>query len=221
MSVRKRAIMIIILIIAIVISVDNNFKFNSGYNNEINIKDVQNDMLAEEIMESYNLLKDRALSLKNKKNERGLSFNTVFGRNYIGESTSLIIQSYYIGSDKLVQHIREMPEAFIGLTLGEFKSITGKWQIKSYNSGTVLVLQRKIDDLAPEDKKIMHLGIKEGKVAIFYGRTGNKHLRKLTEIEVSKLPYSERKSLEKGIVINSQEELLAVLDGLMSTINMD
>ena len=67
----------------------------------------------------------------------------------------------------------------------------------------------------------MHLGIKDGRVAIFYGKSGNKHLKQLTDIRVNNLPSQEKETLAEGIVVNSEEELLAILEGLASIDKMD
>jgi len=66
-----------------------------------------------------------------------------------------------------------------------------------------------------------YLGIEEGRVAIFTGGKENNNLKEITNIEVDNLPPEEQEKLEQGIVFDSEEELLSLLDSYISGINDD
>lgn len=66
-----------------------------------------------------------------------------------------------------------------------------------------------------------YLGIEEGRVAIFAGGKENNNLKEITNIEVDNLPPEEQEKLEQGIVFDSEEELLSLLDSYISGINDD
>ncbi len=58
-------------------------------------------------------------------------------------------------------------------------------------------------------------------MAIFTGGKENNNLKEITNIEVDNLPPEEQEKLEQGIVFDSEEELLSLLDSYISGINDD
>jgi len=176
--------------------------------------------LPEEIAGSLSVLEERANSRQKEMLKKGfrLNISSLTGEKEIDAETPLVLQSFYQGSNQLVQKVISMPESFVGLTARELASLTRDWEIKGLEPGRGLTLYREVNDLSPEDKKVMHLGIKGEKVAIYYGETGDNYLKQITDINVSDLPYSEQKALEEGIVVYSQEELLSLLEGLVGII---
>lgn len=56
------------------------------------------------------------------------------------------------------------------------------------------------------------------KIAIYTANKEARELEKVTDISVLDLPDNERKILEKGIQVYSQEELLTILEGMRSFI---
>lgn len=184
---------------------------------------VRLSILPEDISMSFVSLETEAKELKQLLNKKGISFNYInlAGEKYINKTTPVIIQTYYKKSNKLKQDVISMPESFVGLSIQEFRSIAKGWEIKEYSPGKIMILYKSLEKLAPEDREKMHLGIKNGRVAIFYGESGNDHLKKITEIKVEDLSYQEQEDLKSGIVVNSEEELLSILDGFISNINQD
>ncbi|MDI3547695.1 MAG: hypothetical protein PWR10_1347 [Halanaerobiales bacterium] len=218
----RQGLFVFILIITIVL-VWNDFREHEGDKGipQPNyLRKAKISALPEDIAESLSLLEKRAINKRKEINKRGfrLDIFSLTKEKKIESSTPLILQTYYDGSDQLVQRVTTMPDSFVGLSAGELSSIADDWEVKEYDPGKALVLYRKVDDLSPEDKKIMHLGIKDGKVAIFYGESGERYLKQMTEIQVSDLPYSEQEALKGGIVVHSREELLSILEGLIAII---
>lgn len=211
----KRFITILILIVTIVL-LWNEVCYKPDHE-EFPLVKISNPPI--DIIESLRTLDKMALKLKNDINTLSLKLAR---EKYIYPNTLLILQIYYQKSNILVQNMVNIPENFVGLTINELKSIlNNNWEVKDYIPGQLMILYSSLDALSPEDESRLHLGIKEGKVAIFYGREGTNNLKKVTNINVEKLPFEEQKNLEKGISIDSDEELLSVLDSFISRVNRD
>ncbi len=221
----RRSLIVLILLIIVLLGNEiepiNPNKSNSKSHN----RQLMNlSILPDEIFESLELLNKRANDLQKDLSDRqGFSFTyfKLAGEQYISANTPLIVQTYYKKSNSLVQEIITMPANFVGLTISELNNISEQWEIKEYTAGKLMILYRSLDEISPKDKKNIHLGVKEGKVAIFYGDSGQRNLKKLTEINVKNLSLQEQRNLKDGITIGSSEELLSILDGLISNINND
>ncbi|MEJ6952038.1 BofC C-terminal domain-containing protein [Natronospora cellulosivora (SeqCode)] len=215
--------MTFVLLIAIfILWSDRNTNLNSDTPYLDSLISIQGSPLPENIIDSLNKIKNNAVSLRRDKNERSfVIFNSLAlsQKDKILQSTPLIIQVFYEKSNILIQEIVAMPEEFIDLNLDEFLLLLENWQLKEYSSGRMMILYKSVNEFAPNKEKKMYLGIKDSKIAIFNGN-GN-HLKKITDINVENLPEEEIESLRKGIYVNTQEELLSILDGLISSINMD
>lgn len=214
----KQAMIVLFLSVAIILTYNELYQYNNGKEElDFNLRpELKLSTLSEELAESIAVIEKKAAMLKKGRFTLDILSLTGEKNNYIQANTPLVLQTYYQGSEELKQNITTVPNDFIGLTFNELSQIAGEWQVKTYKPGKGLVLYRSLDQLSPDDKKNMHLGIKNGRVAIFYGESGDKFLKKLTEIKVDDLPYSEKMNLEKGIVVKSQEELLSILEGLIS-----
>ena len=222
----KRVFVVLVLLLTIVLIYNeiDPINLNSEKPESYNRPLMNLSVFPDEISQSLELLNKRASNLQKDLNKRKgftLEYFKLAGERYISANTPLILQTYYKKSNSLVQDIYAMPGNFIGLTVSELENISDQWEIKDYTPGKVMILYRALDEVSPEDLNKMHLGIKGDKVAIFYGESGQKNVKKLTEIKVNDLPLEEQMNLKKGITINSNEELLSVLDGLISSINRD
>ncbi|MFP4660728.1 MAG: BofC C-terminal domain-containing protein [Halanaerobiales bacterium] len=221
----KRAAIIMISLLTIILLWNEVDPLNLERGSRQDNKPLINlSILPDDISSSLEALNEKASKLQEEISVRE---NFYFGKinlasaNYISADTPLIVQTYYKKSNSMVQQVISMPENFIGLTINELKNISENWEIKEYTSGKLMIVYRSFDDISPEDRSKMHLGIKDNQVAIFYGRSGQKNLKKQTDIPVSELPVEEQNNLREGIKVESNEELLAILDGLISSINRD
>lgn len=222
---KRQGVIIVLLLLVILISWNyHEQEYKQGNDKGLSLPGDELSTLPDEVYKSINEIEERAIEKKKMVKEitgfrlKAISLST---NQYIEENIPLHIQVYYSGSNQLLQASSLLPEAFTGLSIKEFKEISGDWEVKNYIPGKSLTLYKKINDLSPEDKEKIYLGEKDGKVAIFNGEPGSGYLRKMTDIEVNKLPYDEQKSLEQGLRVDSQEELFSILDGLISTINQD
>ena len=217
---RKKQVLLVVIIVITIILIWNQSMLRVQDNNDsFLIPPVRLSTLPEDMARSIALVEERARDKQERllKNNRLLiDIRSLAKKDLITSNTPLIIQTYYKGSEQLVQRITSMPDSFVGLSPEDLSVIANEWQVKFHDFSDALILYQEVDDLTVADKEIMHLGIKDGRVAIFYGESGQKYLMKMTDISVDKLPLSEKKALEKGVVIYSQEELLSLLEGLVS-----
>ncbi|MFP4016888.1 MAG: BofC C-terminal domain-containing protein [Halanaerobiales bacterium] len=222
----KRAAIIIISLFTIILfwnEIDPLYLQRGNYQND-NKPLINLSILPDNISSSLVKLNERASKLQEEISARDTFFLEnikLAGEKYISSHTPLIVQTYYKKSNSLEQQIVSMPENFVGLTIKELNEIAENWEIKEYTPGKLMIIYRSFDDVSPEDKGKMHLGVKEGRIAIFYGSSGQKNLKKQTDIPVGELPPEEQENLRKGIEVNSDEELLAILDSIISSINSD
>ncbi|MBM7623205.1 BofC C-terminal domain-containing protein [Sporohalobacter salinus] len=92
-----------------------------------------------------------------------------------------------------------------------------QWKLVKKNKQKI-ILERRVDKVCPEHKEGLYLGIKGGIVAIFYGTPDEdkRILKRKTNISIDLLPSREIKKLKEGIIVDSQKELLTILEGLGS-----
>lgn len=222
-KVTRQILLVSFLIFAIMIicnEIDTNHNNNSLYT-----PDTKLSKLPDDIAESLLLLRKRAADMKNEvERNYDFSLDIVFlsRDKYINANTPLILQTYYKNKGELIHNITEMPDDFVGLSVDELSSISGDWMVKGYVPDESLILYRTsiLEGVHsnPSNKENIIIGLKDGKIAIY---TGNKEVRKLekvTDISVLDLPDNEREILKKGIQVQSQEELLTILEGMRSFI---
>lgn len=176
--------------------------------------DLKVDNFPDFLEQSLQELEDRATEKKLEERGSGLSFWKRFSGETIAGSTPLIIRVIY--QDSVLEEVVGIPEAFVGLKVEELASISGKWSVDSYSKGEGLVLKQTLESLPAEYENYQHLGINNGHVAIFYGREGADFLKQETGIDVNDLPSEEEKKLSDGIEVETEEELLTVLESLLS-----
>ena len=113
--------------------------------------------------------------------------------------------------------IRTKPsESYIGMTLAQLQAAYPGWHIDYFDAAEVR-MTLEVDDFCREHANGMYLGVKDGYVAVFYGKPGLKPIvKEVTTIAIKRLTAADVAELEKGIIINSKEELLRTLEGMQS-----
>ena len=107
-------------------------------------------------------------------------------------------------------------DSLIGLTYQQFQKVYSGWVIQKFDTLDVEMTLR-VDSLCREHANNMFIGVKDGYVAIFYGKPGNKPiLKEVTKIPVTKLMTEDAEELRRGMVVQSREELLRFIEGLES-----
>ena len=108
------------------------------------------------------------------------------------------------------------PENLIGLNYSQVQKVYPGWNIEKFDTNEILLTIR-IDSFCREHANNMFVGIKDGYVAIYYGKPGAKAiLKEVTKIPVAKIMQQDREELKQGLPVQSREELLRTLEGLQS-----
>lgn len=104
----------------------------------------------------------------------------------------------------------------VGLNMQQFQKVYSGWTIHKFDT-MELEMSLKVDSYCREHANNMFIGIKDGNVAVFYGKPGPKAiLKEVTKIPVSKLVQEDLDELRRGMVVQSREELLRTLEGMQS-----
>ena len=143
-----------------------------------------------------------------------LNFDRLLSREVITSSSVLVLK---VGEAKsqYEPYVVSMPDSFVGLTPDKLKEKLGDWNLEEYNPHNSLVLSREFSDL--EQDYPYYLGLEEEQVAVLEKKAGQEdRVLQQTELHVDQLPAGEKEVLRQGIFVESEEELLALLEGLLS-----
>lgn len=128
--------------------------------------------------------------------------------------TQVILERIYLSCDHTVVEEINSDSPLLDLSRKEFLSLYPGWKIKE-EQGSRIVLQMKINDLCPEDEKKRYIGKRGGFVTIFHGLPGmNGQIFRITDVPVKCLPEDVQEKLHQGIVTESEDHLISVMDGL-------
>ena len=134
----------------------------------------------------------------------------------INSNTDLVQKIVYLKC-KDEEVLRSKPaENLIGLNYYQIHKIYQGWTIDMFDNLDV-TMTLKVDSFCREHANNMFIGVKDGYVAVFYGRPGPKAIvKETTKISVSKLHPQDVEELKRGMVVQSREELLQTLEGMES-----
>ena len=115
------------------------------------------------------------------------------------------------------ESLRAKPaENYVGLTLSQIQTAYPGWTIDYFDASEVK-MTLLIDNFCREHANGLYIGAKDGYVTVFHGKPGLKPIvKEVTKIPTSRLVAEDVAELEKGIVVNTKEELLRTLEGLQS-----
>ncbi|MGI6092177.1 MAG: hypothetical protein GX348_03410 [Veillonellaceae bacterium] len=113
--------------------------------------------------------------------------------------------------------LRSKPaDNLIGLNYFQVQKVYQGWTIDKFDNLEV-VMTLKVDSFCREHANNMFIGVKDGYVAVFYGRPGPKAIvKEVTKISINKLHPQDAEELKRGMVVQSREELLQTLEGMES-----
>lgn len=127
----------------------------------------------------------------------------------INEDTILVVRKYFKGCGHIIEEKSNIPKEFINMTKEDFKSLFNGWEINAFNSKYV-VISRTFNGYCPNH---FIISIKEGRVAIFYSQpVDGDTLKLITPISIDSLPEKEVEDLKKGIIVNSFEDAIKIIE---------
>lgn len=104
----------------------------------------------------------------------------------------------------------------VGMTRDEVATLYHEWQIDVFTPKLVM-LQLSVNGVCKEHRKKRFVGIRDGKVAVYYGTPTDKPiLKEMTDITVTSLVEQVQQELKQGIVYQTEEERLRIMEGLQA-----
>jgi hypothetical protein len=129
----------------------------------------------------------------------------------LNAKAKLIYITYYVGCGDEVIEEKYLNDKYIGYTKSELAQHEINWDIDSFTSDEVK-LKREVHDICGNH---YYIGIQSGYVALFRGIPGIKStLVERTDIIADTLREDDRLILEKGLIINGEQEFLKIREGL-------
>lgn len=115
------------------------------------------------------------------------------------------------------ESLRTKPaDNLIGMHLSQFQKVYTGWNIEHFDANEIK-MTLTIDSLCREHANNMFIGQKDGYVTVFYGLPGRKPIvKEVTKIPVNHLTQDDIAELQRGIVVQSKEEMLRTLEGMQS-----
>ena len=112
---------------------------------------------------------------------------------------------------------RTKPAAnLVGLNFQQVQRVYSGWTIDKFDVNEV-EMTLKVDSYCREHANHMFLGIKDGHIAIYYGKPGPKAIvKEVTNIPINRLMPQDVEELRRGLEVQSREELLRTLEGMQS-----
>ncbi|EGO61845.1 BofC C-terminal domain-containing protein [Acetonema longum] len=107
-------------------------------------------------------------------------------------------------------------DSLIGMNLLQFQKVYTGWNIDHFDASEVR-MTLTIDSMCREHANNIFIGQKDGYVTVFYGLPGRKPIvKEVTKIPVNHLTQDDVAELQRGIVVQSKEDMLKTLEGMQS-----
>ena len=186
--------------------------FVSGYyiaNNYINEK--PNDQFSQDNIEEHQIPK----ITDEHNNDSDITIAS--DDECIGPNTIIEYVTYYEECEHTLTTSNKAEEEIVNMKEDEFeKYIESKYlnsNIEFFSRNKIIVKMKK-NHLCPNHFVI---GVKDGKIAIYeIDEEGNRVLSEIVDIPISILKEIDQKKLEKGIVTDSEDEKISVLENYIS-----
>jgi hypothetical protein len=134
----------------------------------------------------------------------------------ISANTDLIQRIIYLKCNDEEVFRTKPASNLVGLNYQQVQKIYSGWNIDKFDTAEV-EMTLKVDSYCREHANNMFLGIRDGYIAIYYGKPGPKAIvKEVTNIPVNKLMPQDVEELRRGMEIKSREELLRTLEGMQS-----
>lgn len=127
----------------------------------------------------------------------------------IADNTLFVVRKYFKGCGHVIEEKKIVPKEYVGMSKQDFKNMFAGWEIDAFSSKYV-VISRVFEGFCPNH---FIISIKDGRVAIFYSQpVDGDTLKLITPISIENLPEQEVNDLKKGIVVNSFEDAIKIIE---------
>lgn len=131
-------------------------------------------------------------------------------------NTNIVQTTFYTKCKDQEVLTLEVNENEIGMNYQEFQMSYPKWNIESFGLKQI-TMSSQDDAYCKEHLGHQFIGIQGNYVAVFYGKPGEKpELKEITQIATKNLQPQAADEIRQGIVFQSKEEMLKILEGLHS-----
>jgi hypothetical protein len=138
------------------------------------------------------------------------------GKIKITNDTDIVQKILYLKCNEEEVSRTKPAENLVGLNIYQMQKIYQGWEFEKFDTNEA-VMTLKVDGYCREHANNIFIGVKDGHVAVFYGKPGSKPiLKEITTIEINKLMPQDVEELQHGLVVQSKEELLRTLEGMQS-----
>lgn len=134
----------------------------------------------------------------------------------IADNTDLIQKIIYLKCNDEEVFRTKPATNLVGLNYQQVQKVYSGWTVDKFDVAEV-EMTLKVDSYCREHANYMFLGIKDGYIAIYYGKPGPKAIvKEVTSIQVNKLMPQDVEELRRGMEVQSREDLLRTLEGMQS-----
>ena len=130
----------------------------------------------------------------------------------VGPETSLTYRVKYSRCN-CEEEQRANPAPFVGKDLKALKGAIADYEVTLFSKDYV-ILSRVVDALCPDMAKYRHITIKDGEVAVFYGKPPHLMLDYPTGLRADQLRQEDKERLTAGVTVEGDEAAFTLLEGL-------
>lgn len=137
----------------------------------------------------------------------------------ITPNTQVIIRTTYLKTDETVEVTEKPEESIVGLSLEGLRRFHPEWTVIDFSAERLVV--RSIKDTWPPDEdpaemeRYRTIGIQDGKVTVFFGKTAvSRRVKEVTPFAADGLAPETRAMLEQGYTVEGDEAVAQYLEGL-------
>lgn len=105
------------------------------------------------------------------------------------------------------------PANFVGKDLKALKAAVADYEVSLFTKDNV-ILRKVVDGLCPDMARYRHITIKDGEVAVFYGKPPHLLLAYSTGLRAGQLRSEDRERLTAGVTVEGDEAAFTLLEGL-------
>ena len=131
----------------------------------------------------------------------------ISNQTFIQDDNFIRKEYEYLCGDVYIVYLGRPADDLAGATYNKLRDrypVEDGWLIEK--AGKTVVLRKKCNEFCPEHKTYRHLGISEGRLAIYQGPLGfNNELLKTEDITVENLPEQFQEKLEQAMTFEKQE----------------
>lgn len=149
------------------------------------------------------------------------SLTVAYTENKILPTTEYILQRKSLNDGSVSRTVLNLPEAFVGMSRGEFMNAIQDVFTEEENMVTCSVLSFSSErvvveetEFHPDEEQRFYLEIYEDKLVVLYGDKKNIYLE--TDIRIEDLPAEVNVSTLDGYCISSEQELFDLLEAFSS-----